>query len=182
MDDLNREKEEGLDWEYLWEVPQRKEEVGDTYQTPGFGLAAQLFACIAKTVIERMGQEEGEALLREGIEFFGRERGRHIAEKVEAMGKPLTIKNWLIYSDIDSGNFGATPKVEDGDLLLDVGSCAFYDSAAQWGMEEYACIYCKYADYAILGGYNPDIKLILEPREPGGDECSFRYIMKESNK
>jgi hypothetical protein len=182
MDELKKEKEEGLDWEYLMEVPKKKDEVGDTYQTPGFGLAAQLFACVAKAAIEKLGPEEGEALLKEGIELFGRERGRHIAERVKAMDKPLTIKNWLIYTDIDSGNFGATPKVDDSDLYIDVGSCAFYDAAAQWGMEEYACIYCKYADYAILGGYNPDIKLILEPREPGGDHCSFRYVIKESNK
>jgi hypothetical protein len=164
------------------EVPKRKEEAGDTYQTPGFGLAAQLFACIAKAVIDMMGEEEGEAVLRKGIELFGGERGQRIAERIEAMGKPLTIKNWLIYTDIDSGNFGATPKIEDGDFLLDVGECSFYDAAAAWGLEEYACIYCKYADYAILGGYNPDIKLILEPRKPGGGQCAFRYIIKESNK
>jgi len=182
MDDEKKEKDEGLDWDYLIEVPERKEEVGDTYQTPGFGLAAQLFACMAKAVIDKLGREEGEALLKEGIELFGGERGRHIAERVEAMGKPPTLKNWLIYTDIDSGNFGATPKVEDGNLILDVGSCSFYEAAAEWGMEEYACIYCKYADYAILGGYNPDIKLILEPRKPGGGECSFRYIVKEGNK
>jgi hypothetical protein len=182
MDELKKERGEGLDWEYLLEVPKKKEEVGDTYQTPGFGLAAQLFACLAKSVIDKLGPEEGETLLREGIELFGRERGRHIAEKVKAMHKPLTIKNWLIYTDIDSGNFGATPKVDDSDLYIDVGNCAFYDAAAQWGMEEFACIYCKYADYAILSGYNPDIKLILEPREPGGDSCSFRYVVKESNK
>jgi hypothetical protein len=182
MDDSRKEKEEGLDWEYAMEVPKRKEEVGDTYQTPGFGLAAQLFACVAKAIIERLGPEEGEAVLREGVELFGRERGRRIAQKVQAMGKPPTIKNWLIYTDIDSGNFGATPNIEDGDLTLEVDGCTFYDAAAEWGMQEYACIYCKYADYAILGGYNPDIKLMLEPRGPGGGKCSFRYIIKESNK
>jgi L-2-amino-thiazoline-4-carboxylic acid hydrolase len=179
MDDLNKEREEGLDWEYLWEVPQRKEEVGDTYQTPGFGLAGQLFACVAKAVIERLGREEGEALLREGIELFGRERGRHIAERVRAMDKPLTIKNWLIFTDIDSGNFGATPNVEDGDLLLDVDACTFHAAAAEWGLADYACIYCRYADHAILGGYNPDIRLTLEPRDPGGGHCFFRYRIKE---
>ena len=42
MDELEKEKEEGLDWEYLWEVPERKQEVGDTYQTPGFGETVNL--------------------------------------------------------------------------------------------------------------------------------------------
>ena len=88
MDELKKEKEEGLDWDYLMEVPQRKEEVGTDYQTPGFGLAAQLFASVAKSVIDRLGPDDGEALLKEAVEYFGRERGRRIAERVKAMGNP----------------------------------------------------------------------------------------------
>lgn len=178
MDELRKEREEGLDWEYLLEVPERKEEVGAAYQTPGFGLAGQLFACVAKAAIDRLGREEGEALLREGIERFGRERGRRIAERVEALGKPPTLKNWLIYTDIDTANFGAAPNLEDGDLTLEVDGCTFFEAAAEWGLAEYACIYCKYADYAILAGYNPDIALTLEDRGPGGGKCRFRYRVK----
>ena len=55
MDDLVREKEKGFDSEYLNDVLDKKVEVGDKYQTPGFGLAAQLFSTVAKHVIEKIG-------------------------------------------------------------------------------------------------------------------------------
>ena len=66
---------------------------------------------------------------------------------------------------------------------MKVAGCAFYDAAEEWGLGDYASIYCKYADHAILRGYNPDVKLVLEPRQSSGlDHCVFRYIMKETNK
>jgi hypothetical protein len=184
MDDIRKEKEEGFDFAYLGDVPAKKTEIGTTYQTPGFGLAAQLFSLTAKAVIDRLGDEQGTALLKEAVEEFGRERGRHIAERVKALGLPLSFKNWLIYSDIDSSaNFEAIPAVEEGDLVVRVNNCTFYNAAREWGIERYAHIYCRNVDYAILAGYNPDIKLVLSERgSTGEDHCVFRYIMKEVNK
>ncbi|GAG99309.1 unnamed protein product [marine sediment metagenome] len=116
MDDLKREKEKGFDFEYLDDVLPKKKVIGDKYQTPGFGLASQLFSSIAKFIIEKLGHEDGEALLKEAVEYFGRERGKRIAERVKAEGKPLTFKNWLIYSDIDSiKNFKPIASIEDMD-------------------------------------------------------------------
>lgn len=184
MNDSDREKNVGFDFEYLMDIPREKETVGDKYQTPGFGIGGQLFATVAKSVLETLGNENGEKLLREAVENFGRERGKRIAERVKAAGKPLTFKNWLIYTDIDTNrNFLAEPSIEDGDLVAKVSHCTFYKSAAQWGLGKYVKIYCKYVDYAILDGYNPDIKLILKHRESSEqDFCTFRYIMKEANK
>ncbi len=182
MDDLIREKQKGFDLEYLGNVLVEREKVGSMYHTPEFGMAALLFASVALRVIEELGPERGEEILKEAVENFGKDRGRRIAEKVKALGKPLSFKNWLIYTDIDGRNFEAQPEIQDDDLVAKVKSCTFYDSACACGLGEYAMIYCKYADYAILEGYNPDIKLILEQREPGKDYCLFRYIMKEKNK
>lgn len=183
MDDLEREKEEGFSWEYLGDVPQKKEEAGDRYLTPGFGLAARLFSSVAQAVIDRLGPDDGEELLGEAVERFGEQRGAGIAAKVGAEGKPLTFKNWLIHTDIHTSNFQNIPDLDEGDLVVKVSGCAFYDAAEQWGLGEYARIYCKYADHAILRGYNPDIKLVLETRQSSGrDHCVFRYTMKEANK
>ncbi len=183
MDDLEREKEIGLDFEYLSDVLEKKKDVGDKFLTPGFGLAAQLFSSVAKFVISNLGPDEGEALLKEAVEFFGKERGRRIAERVKAEGKPLTFKNWLIYTDIDSINFRPTPSVDSNDFVVKVKNCNFYNAAEEWGLGDYAKIYCKYVDYKILEGYNPDIKLILRERQgTGAKRCVFRYILKEENK
>jgi hypothetical protein len=60
MNDSDREKNAGFDFEYLIDIPQEKETLGNKYQTPGFGIGGQLFAMVAKSVIEKLGKEEGE--------------------------------------------------------------------------------------------------------------------------
>jgi hypothetical protein len=183
MNDLEREKKKGLGFLYLLKAMFMRMRLGAKHQTPGFGLAGQLFAVMAKNIIERLGPEEGEKLLNKAVEEFGRERGSRIAGAVKADGKPLSLRNWIIYTDISPANFSVKPSFPGGDLEARVGACTFFHSAQKWGLGDYAKIYCKYADYAILGGYNPDVKLVLKDRHAAGtDHCVFRYIMKEENK
>jgi len=183
MEDLRWEREKGLDYAYLADVPEKREEVGHGFQTPGFGIAAQLFSSIAKFVVEKLGPEEGEALLEEAVKYFGKQRGRRIADRVRAEGKPVTFKNWLIYSDIDGrANFGAHSNIDAGDLVVRVEGCTFCKGAEEWGLGEYAAIYCRVNDQAILEGYSPDVKLILKERQATGEDyCLFRYVVKKEN-
>jgi hypothetical protein len=183
MDDLKREKKKGFSLWYMKDVILRRKLLKDTYHTPGFGFAGQLFAVMSKFVIEKQGPAGGGALIREAVEYFGRERGKSIAKVVTGLGKPLSLKNWLIYSDIDGSNFAAEASISNRDLVVKVNRCSFMEAAEGWGFREYASYYCRYVDYAILEGYNPDVKLeLLSRHDTGKDHCLFRYIMKESNK
>ncbi len=183
MDDLQREKRVGLSLWYLKDVLLKRRLLGRKSRVPGFGLGALLFATLSKVIVERLGREKGEEIIKEAVQRFGRERGRRIAKKVALGGKPLSLKNWLIYTDIDAENFPVKPYLDNGDLVAPVRECSFNTTAKAWGLEEFSSIYCKYADHAILEGYNPDVKLILEDRHvTGRDHCLFRYVMKEDNK
>ncbi len=183
MGELEKEKQEGFDWDYMADVLDKKAELGDKYQIPGFGLAAALFGFVAEAVMEELGPEKGEALLKKAVQNFGKARGRRIADHVRRLGKPLTVKNWLIYSDIDSINFDPHPDLQNCDLVVNAGQCTFWNAAREFHLGELAKIYCRYVDYAILEGYNPDITLVLDDRHhTGQDHCTFRYIMKEANK
>ncbi|MEW5736828.1 MAG: L-2-amino-thiazoline-4-carboxylic acid hydrolase [Thermodesulfobacteriota bacterium] len=183
MDDEAREAKQGFSWWYLKDVPLRKRLARRTDQMAGFGLGAQLFASLCKVVVERLGKGQGEELIREAVEYFGRRRGARIAEKVRNLGKPLSFKNWLIHTDIGADNFSFTPVLDNRDLVVKVRECSFIRAARDWGLEDLAALYCRYADHAILEGYNPAIKLELQTRhDTGKDYCLFRYIMKESNK
>ena len=183
MNDLTREKETGLDFEYLGDVLDKKVDVGTKFQTPGFGLAAQLFSTVAKHVINYLGVNDGEKLLKEAVEEFGFYRGKLIAEKVKSEGLELSFKNWLIYTDIDSmKNFRPITTTPDGDFLAKIKHCTFFNAAEDWGLGEFAKYYCRYVDYKILEGYNPDIRLILKDRYSTGEKrCFFRYIIKQDN-
>ncbi len=183
MDDLKREKTKGLSRWYLKDVLLKRRIIGKAHHTPGFGFAALIFSVMSRLIMEKLGKAEGEELIARAVRTFGLERGKRIASVVAGLGKPLSFKNWLIYTDIESSNFEASPSIDRDDLVAEVHNCSFMAAAKKWGLEDYASLYCKYADYAILEGYNPDIRLKLETRhETGRDYCLFRYIMKESNK
>ena len=184
MDELEREKKEGLSRAYLADVLPKKQEIGSKYQIPGWGLGATLFSFAAKAVIDELGPEKGEALLKKAIEEFGRARGRRIAGIVKGLGKPLTLKNWFIYGDMDPRNSNPQPiDIVDGDYLMKTGECVLWNTAREFGLSDFSQFFCKYNDYAVLDGYNPDIKLIKDYRyQTGKDHCVFRFIMKESNK
>ncbi len=85
MDDLEREKKQGFDWDYMADVLEKKAAAAK-YQIPGFGLGAALFAFVAKAVIKELGEEKGEALLKKAIDDFGKARGRRIAAIVKDLG------------------------------------------------------------------------------------------------
>ena len=184
MDELEKEKKEGLSWEYLASVLTQQEEIGDKYKIPGWGLGATLFSFAAKAVIEELGPEKGEALLKKAIEEFGRERGKRIAGIVKGLGKPLTLKNWFIYNDMDPQNTNPQPiDIVNGDYLMKTGECVLFNTTREFSLSDFSQYFCKYDDQAVFEGYNPDIKLIKDYRyQTGKDHCVFRYVIKESNK
>lgn len=184
MDDLEKEQKEGLSWDYMAEVPTKKEEIGDTYQIPGWGLGAILFSFVAKAVLEELGPQKGEALVKKALDEFGRARGRRIAEIVKGLGKPLTLKNWFIYNDMDPRNTKPQPvDMVNGDFIMKTGECVLWNTTGEFGLRDFSQFFCKYADDAVLEGYNPDIKLAREYRyQTGKDHCMFRWIVKESDK
>jgi hypothetical protein len=180
MNELDREKKKGLGLLYLVKAALMRKLIRGRHQTPGFGLAAQLFAVMAREVIGKLGPVEGEALIKRAVESFGRERGKRIAQTVSGMKKPLSLRNWTIYTDIAPSNFPAKVAFPDGDLEAKVEKCAFMAAADRWDLRKYAALYCKYADYAILDGYNPDVKLSLESRhDTGKNHCVFSYRVKK---
>ncbi|PKL38324.1 MAG: hypothetical protein CVV44_10560 [Spirochaetae bacterium HGW-Spirochaetae-1] len=178
--DLERERKKGLSIWYLKDVLFHRKRIGSRHHTPGFGLAAQLFSVMCKHILKAMGPEKGEELIKNAVEEFGLERGRRIAGVVKGLGKPLSFKNWLIYTDVDGGNFPAKVSIEDGSLVACVGNCSFDKAAKDWGLEECARHYCTHVDFAILKGYNPDIRLDLDQRwRTGENYCRFKYGIRE---
>ncbi len=210
MDDMTKERTEGLDFEYLAAAVNERKELGDRFLIPVgehlgntlaflsrvvieqmggkegsefvFKLTGHIFGITAKALIEKLGEEKAEALLKEIVETFGEERGKRIAERVKAQGKPLTFKNFLIHTDMDSSN--VTPEIQpsivDGKLVLDIPCCAFNQGAQDAGFGEYAYYYCKYIDRAIIRGYNPDIRLeVSHNLTKGDDHCRLIYDTME---
>ncbi len=181
MDEIEKEKSEGLSWEYLGEAMKKKAALEGKQLTPMPSLMGQMFAVFAKTVIDAMGREKGETVIKEAVQGFGKIRGGRIAEKVKGLGLELTFANFLIYTDLDSSAaLTFAPSLEDGNMILNITRCAFTDGARDLGLQDYFHYYCRWVDEAILFGYNPDLKLeIPSTLSGGGDACIFRYLIRK---
>jgi hypothetical protein len=183
MDELEIEKKQGISWDYLADIPAKRKEIGDKYQFNGWGLGAVQFSYLAKAVIEELGPEKGEVLIKKAVEEYGRARGRRIAEVVKGLGKPLSLKNFLIYADMDTQSFKSRADIVDNDLEIKWGKCDHWDTALEFGVGDYWKFSCKYLDDAIQEGYNPETKVIKETRHDSGkNHCMLRYVTRDSNK
>jgi hypothetical protein len=182
MNDLERERKNGLELSYLAEGIQERAESGGKHYICLANLMGRFFVIMAKAIIDRLGEEEGGALLRETVERFAVARGKRIADKVQAAGRPLAFRNFLVFSDMNSEGVtsGMTPRIEDNDLWLEIRQCGFIDGARDVGLHDYAHHYCDYIDKAILRGYNPELKLEVVKNLSGDDNaCLFHYTVKE---
>jgi hypothetical protein len=181
MDEIQKEKSEGLSWEYLGEAMKERAELSGEPITPMAALMGQMFAVFAKNVIDEVGTEKGEAIIKKAVEDFGQTRGKRIAEKVKARGLPLSFKNFLIYMDLDTSAANkSVPNIDGKDLTLTIHQCFIRDGACDLALEPYFHYYCKWIDRAILFGYNPELTIEITKFLSGGDDvCFFRYIVSK---
>ena len=181
MNEIQKEKSEGLSWDYLGEAMKERAELSGRTITSMPALMGQMFAVLAKTVIDEVGVEKGEAIIKKAVEDFGQTRGQRIAEKVKARGLALSFKNFLVHMDLDTSAANTSvPNIEGKDLTLTINRCFIRDGACDLGLERYFHYYCKWIDRAILFGYNPDLTIEITKFLSGGDDaCFFRYIVSK---
>lgn len=147
-----------------------------------FAVMAKLFAHIAKSVVERFGKEEGERAMMDSVGVFGEERGRDIARRAAAAGKPNTMDHYL--SNYDMGRselFEYETTFHPTEIEQTFTKCAFAEQWKKDGMEDYGILYCHMIDPSIAKGFNPNFEVIHDQYVLKEGNCHFRFQMKEEN-
>ncbi len=162
------------------DVLKGQKEIGTKYKTHFFAMFSHLFSTIAEEVSNQFG-DKGREAIGEAVRKFGEERGRRVAKLVKSLGKELTLKNFFIYGDLDSGQITRyKPKIVDGNVEIIVRDCVFCNASKDWQKLEHGKIYCDHVDQAILKGYNPDLVLEIPTTMTSGDKkCHFKYFVKD---
>jgi len=173
------EKLDGFTNDDLLEVLDRQKEVGIKYKTHFFAMFSHLFCTIAEEVINNFG-DEGKKAIANAVKKFGAERGRRIANLVKSLGKELTLKNFFIYSDLNTSETTKYKvKIIDGNLEITIRDCVFCNGCKEWDKLEYGKIYCEYIDESILKAYNPSLNFEITSILTKGDKkCIQRYITR----
>lgn len=146
-----------------------------------FSIMAKLFAQIAKTVVDAFGKEDGERAMMDSVGTFGEERGRDIARRAAAAGKPNTMENYL--SNYDMGRselFEYETLFHPTEIEQTFTKCAFAEQWKKDGMEDYGILYCHMIDPSIAKGYNPNFEVVHDQYVLREGTCHFRFQMNEN--
>jgi len=145
-----------------------------------FAIMAKLFAHIAKVMVETYDKQEGERAMMDSVGTFGEERGRDIARRAAAVGKPNTMENYL--SNYDMGRselFEYKTHFHPKEIEQSFTKCAFAEQWKKDGMEDYGILYCHMIDPSIAKGYNPNFEVVHDQYVLREGTCHFRFQMKD---
>lgn len=136
---------------------------------------ATMYALLSKAV-QQSCPEEGRTVLEQATLRYGRERGRRMAEQAMRDGVPLTLENYFAYvewtdedHEMERGIAQYVPIYQ-----TTVYRCGWVESWKKRGLLEYGKVYCEYADYGLVSGFNPENLLKLEDTLSHGQKtCNF---------
>lgn len=140
---------------------------------------AQLFAHVAKTIVDEYG-EAGKNAIREGVRTFGEERGKGIANRAAHLGKQNTIENYLTNYDMGRSElFEYENEYEPEVIEQTFTKCPFGQQWADDDMHEYGILYCEMIDPAIAKGYNPNFEVEHDQYILKEGVCHFKFKLKK---
>lgn len=139
---------------------------------------ALLFAFITKAVMERVGAQTGEAMIRKAVRQYGEERGRRMALRARANGHVLSMSNYLAYSEYRVRSKEMTQKVIEKvpHARVCMSHCSWFTTWEKHGLLPYGRLYCLEIDEAVVRGFNPALQIdVVETQSNGADQCEFVF-------
>lgn len=139
---------------------------------------ALLFAWLARQVIERVGAQAGEAAMRHMVQRYGEQRGRRMARRAQAYGHALDMLGFMTYGEWAVGPDEMHHRLvqKSPDACLVVSRCPWANTWEAHGLTEYGRLYCLEIDHALVRGFNPSLRLLVNHiRTVDGQPCEFVY-------
>ncbi|MHA1519749.1 MAG: L-2-amino-thiazoline-4-carboxylic acid hydrolase [Promethearchaeota archaeon] len=138
---------------------------------------ALLFGIFCK-FIQKSNYPQPIKIIRQVIRQYALERGRRMALRTIKFCEELTMDNFLVFGEwIPDSNI-----MEQHDIALSpvytshVTQCPWDTYWRYNGYLEYGKLYCDLIDKTLVGGYNPDLSLIVNGNLTKGDSfCEFQW-------
>ena len=143
--------------------------------------AALLHYYFSKAIVDKLGEEEGEKLIKEAIWNYGNHCGTAVREGVEALGLPNTEENYNRVRDLPNYGWEAeTVMTEGGEDQVVVTHCPLAATFQELGSEGTALgrLYC-HVDQAKYEAYDPTQTFLHARNVLDGDPyCQFEIKPK----
>lgn len=119
---------------------------------------AMMLIYVARSVLENLGQEEGERVLRKGLREFGKARGRRIRERIDSLGLKPTVENFAKYYDFPMfAAWKAVREVAENRRYSKVSFCPAGSFWKERGEEKIGLMYCDEVDDGIREGFDREL-------------------------
>lgn len=139
---------------------------------------ALLHGWIARAIIDRVGEQSGQAVVRRAVRRYGEERGRRMAQRATANKHALSMPNYVVYAEYRLSP-GAIPlKIVERvpHARIRAPRCPWYATWKENGLLSEGRLYCLEVDQALVRGFNPELELEVKATLPdGAAECEFVY-------
>ena len=139
---------------------------------------AVLFALMAKISTERFNRE-GEAAIKRAIASYCMERGARAAMRCLSDGESLSMENYILYGEWDDhkGETESEIAAMEPNYKTNVLVCGWCEAWKKYGLLEWGKIYCDHADYWLVRGFNPHLRLEMgKILSRGDDSCEFNWL------
>jgi len=130
---------------------------------------ALLYLHFSRAIIDRLGPEEGKALIKDVVLEYGRECGRHVRREVDEMGAEPSPANFHTVADLPSRGWRREAhQLPNGQDQVQTRLCPLAVVFAEQGEEELGRIYC-WVDQAKVEGYNDALECVHAHNVLDGD-------------
>ena len=144
----------------------------------GPGHHALLYAWIARGASLRAGEARALPTLRRAIWRYGLQRGRRMALRAQADGRPLDVMTYLAYGEWEArpGETSAQYVETGPDLQQRVLRCPWNNAWREHDVLRYGATYCLDIDRALLHGFSPALRLdVAGTLSRGQRQCDFCF-------
>ena len=139
---------------------------------------ALMMGWISKAVVEAVGEDEGERVIRKAVVEYGNQRGRRMAMRAEANGHPRTFANYVSYVEakLPMRDFKMEFLERSPDLRGRTSRCPHSDAWAENDLMQYGRFYCMEIDKALVQGFNEDLVLEVNGTlSEGAEYCNMTF-------
>jgi hypothetical protein len=138
---------------------------------------AMLYAWIAKAVIERVGKQKGETIIRKATRQYGEERGHRMALRAQANKHLLSMVNYIGYGEYKIiGEFDLKIIERVPHARIRIPKCPWHTTWKENGLLSFGGLYCLEIDPALVRGFNPELRVDVNATLPNGaTQCEFVY-------
>ncbi len=140
---------------------------------------ALVYYFFVKNLIEELGEEETERIVKKMIAQYGSYCGERVKEKVVGMNLELKAENYGKGKDLPALGWDISlVESDENSLTYEFGNCPFAEQWKELNFEKWGRLYC-YIDQAKYSTFNSQLQCFHDENVLDGDKTCYIRLTNE---